>query len=163
MNAPTATHATVGLAESQVAFLDQPRALTDLTGLAPSVAKVFLWLVVCEPPQQTTEPLRQTLGLSAAAISTATATLAGRGLVERVSFPWERHLSYRLPSPRLGAIHALPPRSDISRAHNLRHRARVGNTTQPRLADLRAIYAWFETQITELLADHTTGSLDPGA
>jgi hypothetical protein len=32
---------------------------------------------------------------------------------------------------------------------------------QPRLADLRAMYAWFETQIAELLAQRTAATPNP--
>jgi hypothetical protein len=160
MNSPTATTSTVTLADWQTEFLERSSALTDLTGLAPSVAKVFLWLVVCEPPQQTTEQLRQTLGLSAAAISTATAALASRGLLERVTPRGERHLSYRL-HPR-GWERLI--RYRLEATSNVRAIFDTALTSatqpQPRLTDLRAMYAWFETQLTELLARHPTATAE---
>lgn len=158
MNSPTAITATVTPADWQTEFLERSSALTDLTGLAPSVAKVFLWLVVCEPPQQTTEQLRQTLSLSAAAISTATATLTGRGLVERVTPRGDRQLSYRL-DPR-GWERLMRYRLEATSHVRTIFDAALASATQPqpRLTDLRAMYAWFETQLTELLAQHTTAT-----
>jgi DNA-binding transcriptional regulator GbsR (MarR family) len=142
------------IAPWQIEFLERSSALTDLTGLAPSVAKLFLWLVVCEPPQQSTEQLRQTLGLSAAAVSTATSILTSRGLVERVTPTGDRRFSYRL-HPR-GWERLM--RFRLEATTNLRTifdtALESAPEPQPRLADLRAMYAWFETQITHLLAEH---------
>jgi DNA-binding transcriptional regulator GbsR (MarR family) len=141
------------MASWQIAFVEQSRALTALTGLPPSVAKVFLWLVVCEPPQQSGEQIREALGLSAAAVSTATNALTARGLVDRVTPPGQRRIGYRLHphSPSRLMRHSL---ETIAQVRSIVDTALAAATEpQPRLTELRAMYAAFEHQVTRLLTD----------
>jgi DNA-binding MarR family transcriptional regulator len=143
------------IANWQTEFVERSSALTDLTGLPPSVVKVFSWLVVCEPPQQSAEQLRDTLGLSAAAISTATTTLIGVGLVERVTPPGERRVSYRIHPRGWERLMRFRLEATTQVRTIFEDALAAAPGPQPRLAGLHAMYAWFENQIVELLAERT--------
>ena len=84
-----------GPAGWQLEFVERVGALADLSGLPPSHVQVFAWLVVCDPPHQSAGQLRETLKLSAGAISMATATLVRMGVVERIAQAGERRAYYR--------------------------------------------------------------------
>jgi DNA-binding MarR family transcriptional regulator len=140
------------IAPWQAAFLERASALVELTGLPPSHLAVFAWLIVCEPPEQSVADLRAVLGLSAGAISAATATLVRMGLVERVARPGERRLAYRL---RPGGWDELL-RARLDAATRMRAMAAAALAEapepQPRLRELHDLYAWFEARMRELLA-----------
>lgn len=143
-------------------FLERAGALVELTGLPPSNIAVFAWLIVCEPPEQSVADLRAALGLSAGAVSTATTTLARMGLVERVTRPGERRLSYRLRPggwdellrARLDAAARMRAITDVALAD--------APGPRPRLQELHDLYAWFEDRIRELLARDRRPAGGPG-
>jgi DNA-binding transcriptional regulator GbsR (MarR family) len=140
-----------GPADWQLEFVTRVGHLSDLSGLPPSHVQVFAWLVVCDPAHQSVGQLRQTLGLSAGAISMATATLVRMGLVERITQPGERRLYYRF---RPGVWHRLL-RSRLDGTREIRTVAddALARAPEPpvRLAQMRDVYAWFEHKLSELL------------
>jgi len=136
-------------------FVGRMSALGDTTGLPPSFTPVLAWLVVCDPPQQSVEQLRAALGLSAGAISAATATLMRLGLVERVSQAGQRRLTYRLRPRawerllrmRLEATREICATADAALAHVPgRH---------DRLREMRDVLGYFETTLVALLDEPT--------
>ena len=149
-----------GPADWQVEFMERVAAWADVSGLPPSYVRIFAWLIVCEPPHQSVDDLREALGLSAGAISMATAALARTGLVERVpKKPGERRLHYRLHPQgweRLLRLR-LEATTQIRRAAEdaLAHAA----VPQARLTGMRDVYAFFERSIAEHLAGPRPGTI----
>ncbi len=132
-------------------FLQRMSVLGDTTGLPPSFMQVFAWLIVCEPPQQSVEQLRASLGLSAGAISAATTTLIHLGLVERVSQPGQRRLYYRM-RPRAWE-RLLRLRLDASRQITATAAEALAQAPGPheRLCEMRDVVAYFEATLSSLL------------
>ena len=143
-------------------FVERMAALGDTTGLPPSFTQVFAWLVVCDPPQQSVEQLRAALGLSAGAISAATATLVRLGLVERVSQAGQRRLAYRL-RPRAWE-RLLRMRLDATREICATADDALAHVPGPhdRLREMRAVLGHFEATLAALLDDRREpGSVRP--
>jgi DNA-binding transcriptional regulator GbsR (MarR family) len=135
----------------QLEFLARAAGMADLTGLPPSFMKVFAWLVVCEPPDQSLDDMRAALKLSAGSISTATTTLVRMGVVERVTRHGERRVYYcirsggweRLMRIRLDATTQMRVIAEkaLSRAPG----------PQQRLTEMRDLYAFFEQALAGML------------
>jgi DNA-binding transcriptional regulator GbsR (MarR family) len=140
------------MASWQRDFVERAAALEVAAGLPPSHVQVFAWLVVCEPPSQSVEQLRRALGLSSGAISMATNTLVGMGVVERVTHPGERRAHYRLHADGWERL----LRRRLEAAGRLRAIAADALTHAPgpqaRLSEMHDMYAWFEDRVGELLA-----------
>lgn len=138
-------------AEWQAEFVERVGALSDVTGLPPSHIRVFAWLLVCDPPEQPVDDLREALGLSAGAISMATATLVRMGFAERFTKPGGRRLYYRLHPGGWDRLLRLRLEA-TSRMRSIAEEA-LAQAPQPhaRLAQMRDVYAWFEDSIARLL------------
>ncbi|GIU92455.1 MAG: HTH-type transcriptional regulator MmpR5 [Acidimicrobiia bacterium] len=65
-------------------------------GLPRSDGRLLGYLLVCDPPEQSSADLRKTLGMSAGSVSMATRRLMALGLVERTSRPGSRSSYFRV-------------------------------------------------------------------
>lgn len=81
--------------EWQQRFVEQMGLHADI-GMPRSVARVFGWLVVCQPRHQTARQLQDTLGMSAGSVSAATTTLVRAGIVARHSIAGDRRIYYQI-------------------------------------------------------------------
>ena len=133
--------------------MERAGALADVSGLPPSYIQVFAWLVVCDPPHQSVEELRETLGLSAGAISMATAALTRMGVVERVVQPGRRRLFYRLHPGAWERVLRLRLEALTQARAAAEEALTQAPEPQPRLTGMRDMYAWFESRINDLLAE----------
>jgi DNA-binding transcriptional ArsR family regulator len=95
----------------------------DRWGLPRTAGRVWGWLSVCEPPEQSAQDLVQVLQVSKASISTNIRLLEGLGLVERASKPGARQGYYRLRADAFESI----------------MRQRIGGVTQARVLAQRGI------------------------
>ncbi len=115
--------------------------------------RVLGWMVVCDPPEQSAQDIQAGLKLSAGSVSAATRMLTGLGYLERVGYPGDRHIYYRLRPE--GWNRALAARlRTVTQLRELADRAlaSAGGGSHERLQDMRDVYAWFEDRIEELLA-----------
>ncbi len=51
-----------GPADWQVEFMERVTALSEVSGLPPSHVRVFAWMIVCDPPEQSVDDLRERSG-----------------------------------------------------------------------------------------------------
>ncbi len=58
--------------------------------------KIIGWLLICDPPHQSSSQLQDSLHMSAGTVSTNTRILEQIGFVERITFPKDRSTYYRL-------------------------------------------------------------------
>jgi DNA-binding transcriptional regulator GbsR (MarR family) len=126
--------------------------LAGLTGLPPSHTRLFAWLVVCEPPEQSVDDLQAALGLSPGAISMATAALVRMGVVERTMPPGTRRRNYRVDT---GAWRRMVEMRRDAAAQLLVTAKRAlshAPPPQPRLEEMHAVYAWFDRLSAEYAA-----------
>ncbi|MHB8465016.1 MAG: GbsR/MarR family transcriptional regulator [Acidimicrobiales bacterium] len=144
----------------QLEFIERVGALADVSGLPPSHVQVFAWLVVSDPPHQSSSDIRAALGLSAGAVSMATTALVRMGLVERMTQVGRRRVSYRF---RPGGWERML-RVRLEAASQMRAIAEDALAHAPHppavLAEMRDMYGWFEDRLADLLAGapSTTGN-----
>ncbi len=111
------------------------------------------WLMICDPPEQSSANLRDSLDASAGSVSNTTRDLMQIGMVDRVTFPGDRSSYFRLHEHawiqvmqgRLEAIRGLHQLALA--AEPLRPERRAD-----RVADLRFI--------TEFMLDEWPGVMD---
>jgi DNA-binding transcriptional regulator GbsR (MarR family) len=135
-------------------FIEELGGLVLDNGTPRSVVRVLGWMVVCDPPAQTALSIQLQLTLSAGGVSAAVRMLADTGMVERVAHPGDRHIYYRL---RKGSWErALESRfRTVVQLREVAERAleASGGEADHRLSNMRAMYAWFEMRISELLEE----------
>jgi DNA-binding MarR family transcriptional regulator len=135
-------------------WVEELAMLFEQEGLPRMAGRIFGWLLVCEPPEQTMEGLATALQGSKASMSTMTRLLHQSGLVERVRPPgarrdhfrvreqWERLWESRVQQLRAAA--ALLERG-------LALVGRRGPAARHRLAELHEQYVFFERELPRLL------------
>jgi DNA-binding transcriptional regulator GbsR (MarR family) len=137
-------------------FVEELGVLAFDVGIPRATVRVLAWLVVCDPPQQSAPDIQSALQLSAGAVSAATRTLIGIGMLERAAHAGDRHMYYKL---RAGGWEvALRSRlRTLTGIREVADRALLAATgADDRLHDLRDVYAWFENRLDELLAQRRT-------
>jgi DNA-binding MarR family transcriptional regulator len=144
-----------GHADARAWVEDLAMAL-ERDGLPRMAGRIFGWLLVCEPPEQTLEDLAAALHGSKASMSTMTRLLAHAGLVERMRPPGTRRDHYRVRPGQwealwrsrlemIGQVMAL-----LERGRGLVPRGRP--EARRRLEELHEQYAWFGKELPRLLA-----------
>jgi len=147
-------------------FVEELGMRFELEAGAPRmVGRVFGWLLVCEPPEQSAAELAERLQASKGSISTATRLLLRMGLIERVRLRGERFDRF---IARPEAWDEYLWREDQFSAP--RRVLRLGlealgdepATRRARLEELDSIYAWWEQRLPKLreeyLADRRGGA-----
>jgi len=130
----------------------------ELEGGAPRmVGRVFAWLLVCDPPEQSSAEIAERLQASKGSISTATRVLLRLGLIERVRARGERFDRFiarpeawdeflwredQFTAPRRVMQIGLEALSDEPAAR------------RARLEELDAVYAWWERRIPKLREEY---------
>ena len=117
--------------------------------------RIFGWLLICEPPHQSSEELAQVVGASKGSISSMTRLLIQSGVVERMGLPGKRGTYYRLKPESWSEL----VRSRLNNLTALRQLAQQGLALmagkepelQKRLQELRDFHAFLEREIPALL------------
>jgi predicted transcriptional regulator len=138
-----------------------------LDGLPRMAGRIFGYLLVCDPPEQSMDALAAALQGSKASMSTMTRLLLQVGLVERVRPPgarkdhfrigpghWEQLWDTRLR--QLAAVTGLMQRGIGLLAHRAPDRRR-------RLEELHEQYVFFERELPRLVARWARERRDGGA
>lgn len=77
-------------------WVEQLSILLERDGLPRMAGRIFAWLLVCAPPEQSMEDLAAAVQGSKASMSTMTRLLAQAGLVEKVRSPGARRDAFRI-------------------------------------------------------------------
>jgi DNA-binding transcriptional regulator GbsR (MarR family) len=138
------------------AFVEHFGIVGDDMGLPRTMTRVLGWLVVCEPAQQSARQIQDGLGLSAGSVSTGLGGLVRGGLVERLTFPGDRHSYYRVRPGGWRQLLAARVRvlTEIRRIAD-QAVAAAGAHADHRLPEMRDFYAMCERRFTELLDQRT--------
>lgn len=84
------------LRDEEKNFIEEVGVAFEQTGLPRMAGRIFGWLLIAEPPYQSSAELAGVLMASKGSISTTTRLLMQIGLVERFVIPGERHDNFRL-------------------------------------------------------------------
>ena len=77
-------------------WVEEIAILLEQDGLPRMAGRIFGWLLVCEPPEQSMEDLAAAVQGSKASMSTMTRLLLRSGLAEKVRRPGSRRDGYRV-------------------------------------------------------------------
>ena len=136
-------------------FVEDVGIVFEQTGMPRMSGRILGWLMISDPPHQTTGELTEVLMASKGSISTMTRFLIRIGLIERMSLPGVRHDYFRI---KPGASHQLLKdsldqtaafRQLMERGLELTEgKARVNRQW---LEEMHNMYAFFEREFPALL------------
>jgi DNA-binding transcriptional regulator GbsR (MarR family) len=122
-------------------------------GMPPAFGKLLGWLLICDPPHQTSTELADALGLSKGSVSAGMRMLENGKLVRRVPTPGRRGTAYEMtPDAFLRAVESDQYR--VFRELMERGLELLGGENAPgadRLAYSRDFYAFIEREIPKLV------------
>ncbi|SCL16794.1 MarR family protein [Micromonospora nigra] len=124
-------------------------------GLPPAYGKLLGWLLVCDPPWQTSGQLAEGLGLSKGSVSTGMRMLETSGLARRVPVPGRRGHAYEVRGDAIVRIAADATKFRTFRELMERGLEVVGGEDAPgtgRLRLMRDFYAFIEREMPKLVA-----------
>lgn len=123
----------------------------ELVGLPRMSGRIFGWLLISDPPQQSTSDLAGVLQASKGSISTMTRLLIQIGLIERVSLPGERRDYFQIKPQAWSQI----TKQRIAQITAFRQLAEKGlslledvpTASKERLQEMRDIHAFWEREL----------------
>jgi DNA-binding transcriptional LysR family regulator len=124
-------------------------------GLPAAFGKLMGWLLICDPPQQTSTELAQALGLSKGSVSTGMRALEQVGMVRRVPVRGRGHAYEMLPDALVRTVDA---RRMYMVIHDVMQKGIdiLGGDDVPRAQRLRVsrdFYAFIAERIPQLIEE----------
>ena len=137
-------------------FVEEVGIVFEQTGLPRMAGRIFGWLLISDPPHQSTEQLAEALIASKGSISAMTRLLIQTGLIERLSLPGVRHGYFRLRTDVWRQMIRHGVEDEIKMFRQLAERglqlpADKTPLTQHRLEEMRNMYAFLERAFPALL------------
>jgi len=128
----------------------------EQTGLPRTAGRIFGWLLISDPPHQSTSELAEALMASRGSISSMTRLLIQMGAIERISLTGVRHGYFHLrPDAWQHMIkHGLEDEIKMFRQlaeHGLELLADKIPLTRKELEEMRDIYTFFEREFPALV------------
>ena len=137
-------------------FVEDVGIAFEQTGLPRTAGRIFGWLLISDPPYQSTSELAEALMASRGSISTTTRLLIQIGLIERISLPGVRHDYFHLRPDAWQHIikHGLGDEIKMFRQlaeHGLELLADRNPVTRKGLEEMRDVYTFFEREFPALV------------
>jgi len=137
-------------------FVEEVGMVFEQTGLPRMAGRILGWLIISDPPHQSTDQLTQALMASRGSISTMTRLLIQIGLIERLSLPGVRHDYFLLRSDASQRMIRRGLEDEIKMVRQFAERglellADKTTVTRTRLEDMRDVYAFLEREFPALL------------
>ena len=136
-------------------FVEEVGIFFEQSGLPRMAGRILGWLLISDPPHQTTSELAEVLLASKGSISTITRLLIRIGLIERTSLPGERHDYFCL---KPGAWHQMFKDSLVQvtaarqlAEHGLELLEGKAHVNRLSLKEMRNMYTFFERELPVLL------------
>jgi MarR family len=146
------------------AFIEAaPRIFTP--GMPPMAGRIWAYLAICEPPEQTAAELATRLRASRGSVSGMARLLEQIGLIRRRTIPGDRREYFSIPPDALhrlmeGAVVPLRERRQLAE-EGLALIADRPPESRSRLRDIRDLYAFFEAEWPDILRRmHQTDAAD---
>jgi DNA-binding transcriptional regulator GbsR (MarR family) len=83
------------MSPAEAEFVDRIGLFFEMLGATRTMGRVYGWLMICEPPQQSLSELAAALSVSKASVSTVARQLQEGGMIERLPAASRQHL-YRV-------------------------------------------------------------------
>lgn len=149
-------------------YAEEAGVLLAGMGLPPAYGKLLGWLLICEPPAQTSAQLTAGLGLSKGSVSTGMRMLEAAGFIRRVPVSGRRGHAYEVTPDAILRTVAEPAKFRTFRELMDRGLAVKGGRDAPgaeRVRLMRDFYAYIERELPKLIdrfieQDSTKGDRD---
>jgi DNA-binding transcriptional regulator GbsR (MarR family) len=141
------------MVSSERQYAEDAALILESMGMTRASGKLLAWLLVCDPPQQSSAELSDALDLSAGSVSTGTRILENARLIRRVAVPGRRGKVYEMIEDAMTRA-AQDDRVRIMRELMDRGLSVVGDEAVPRARRLRRtrdFYAFLEREIPALI------------
>jgi DNA-binding transcriptional regulator GbsR (MarR family) len=88
----------------EAAFVEEMGQILAGYGMTPMAGRMWGWLLICEPPEQTAAAISEALGASRGAISGTARILAGAGFIKRSTRRGDRREYFSAPPEALESM-----------------------------------------------------------
>ena len=137
-------------------FAEEVGIVFEQTGMPRMAGRILGWLLISDPPHQSTEQITKALIASKGSISTMTRLLIQIGLIERLSLPGVRCDYFRLRSDAWQHMIGRGLTEEIKMVRQLAERGLelLGNktpVTKNWLEEMRDVYTFLEHEFPTLL------------
>jgi DNA-binding transcriptional regulator GbsR (MarR family) len=92
------------MTEDEAAFVEAMGQYLGGYGMTPMAGRLWAWLLICDPPEQTAADLAESLQASRGAISGAAAFLSTVGMIRRVRRRGDRREYFSAPSGTFDSV-----------------------------------------------------------
>ena len=143
------------MTDPEAELVEQMAQMLAMAGMPRIAGRIWAYLLICEPPQQTAADLAATLHASRGAISGAVRTLETAGLIRRSSRRGDRREYFSVPPGAIIAI--LKSRHPVTVAwrqladHGLELLGDRPPEQRARLQEVRDVYAFMEQELPGML------------
>ena len=79
------------MSPEEAEFVDRLGLFMEMLGATRTMGRVYGWLLICDPPQQSLTQLAEALSVSKASVSTVARQLQQGGMIERLPSPTRQH------------------------------------------------------------------------
>jgi DNA-binding transcriptional regulator GbsR (MarR family) len=135
-------------------FAEEVGRVFEQLGVSRMAGRILGWLLICDPPRQSSADLGTALGASKGAISTATRLLESYGLARRVAVPGQRGDFFEMTPDAFNRAHDQVSKARIFRELMERGLAVLDDQDSPRaerLRETRDLYAFLERELPGLM------------
>lgn len=143
--------------KSQLNFIERFSRVSEAMGLPRAAGKVLAWMMICDPPERSSDQLMKELGLSRGTISSMTRLLETMSHIETVSVPGSRRRLYRIREESFGGVFEdrlkwLAAIRDIA-TEGLEDIKPLSPFSQKKLEQLHEFYAFLVKRLPEIVAE----------
>jgi hypothetical protein len=136
-------------------LVEEIAMIFEAEGLPRMTGRVLGYMMVCDPPHQSSSDLADGLNASRGAISTATRALVAAGFLQRRKVPGERSMYFELRPETIDRLfHGSIARIRVGRELTGRGLDLLahGDTDSRRLEAFHELYTFMETEFPKLIA-----------
>ena len=134
-------------------FAEEMGVVGEQVGMAPMVARLLGWLLICDPPQQSISEMASALGVSRASVSIATRLLEGPGWIRRTPVPGARGYYFEIVPDSFTQMPAAEMFGLLRRTLEKGLAALPDPTAEraARLQDAHHFYAYVEAEVPRMI------------
>jgi hypothetical protein len=143
------------MTDQEAAFVEAMGKFLSASGMTPMAGRMWAWLLICEPPEQTAGVLADELQASRGSISGAARLLASAGLIRRTTRRGDRREYFSAPPGTFAAlVDGLGATYRHFRELTAQGLATMADRPAPsreRLQEIHDVYEIFESELPALL------------
>jgi DNA-binding transcriptional regulator GbsR (MarR family) len=137
-------------------FVEEMGQFLASLGMTPMAGRMWGWLLICEPPEQTAAEIAEALHASRGAISGTARILANAGLVRRSTRPGDRKEYFSAPAEALDSM-LMSAASLYRQMRRIAERGLAAIEDRPadskaRLEEFRDVMGFVEVEVPRVIA-----------